>query len=244
MTAPPVAARPSKPRARLPWFVFAASGLLLLGICAGLVFVGGMAANLWGTSKPAEPTRVSPPLQSSLPYLDEFNDPASGWPVYSGDNGQSGYDSGGYKILVDAPNQQITAIPGKRFTNVVIEFDVTQLAGPEDAYFGALCRYQDDENYYYLIIGSDGYYSIGKILNGEIRPLSATDSSQAILTGQAQNSLRAECTSDILALYANGELLAQVEDSDFTSGDVGLMAGTLDTPGADIRFTDFSVIQP
>jgi hypothetical protein len=236
--------QPPRRRARMPWFVIVGGGFVLLAACAAVVFGIGMAAGLWGPSQSSEPTAVATPLQSELPYLDEFNNPASGWPVYSGANGQSGYDSGGYHILVDTPNQQITAMPGKRFTDVVIEYEATQLAGPDDAYFGALCRYQDDKNYYYLIIGADGYYSIGKIQAGENVSLSQTDSSQAILTGLAENSLRAECTGDILALYANGELLAQVQDGDFSSGDVGLLAGTLDTPGADIRFTNFYVTQP
>jgi hypothetical protein len=224
--------------------VLAGGALLLLVLCIASVAGVGVTAGWWGAPQPAEPTARSTPLMSELPYLDEFNNPASGWPSYGGANGQSGYDSGGYHILVDAPNQQITSIPGKRFSDVVIEFEVSQLAGPEDAYFGALCRYQDDGNYYYLIIGADGYYSIGKIKDAENYPLSETDSSPAILTGLAENSLRAECSSDTLALFANGELLAQVQDGDFTSGDVGLLAGTLDIPGADIRFTNFYVTQP
>ena len=245
-SAPPLpsAALPAHRRTRIPWFVLVGGGLLLLALCVAAVFAIGMAAGLWGTSQPAEPTAALTPLQSDLPYLDEFNDPASGWPVYSGENGQSGYDSGGYQILVDLPYQQINANPGKNFADVVIEFDAARLSGPEDAYLGAMCRYQDDDNYYYLIIGADGYYSIGKIVNGENISLTENGTSLAILTGQAENSLRAECTSDILALFANGELLAQVQDGDFSSGDVGLLAGTLDAPGADIRFTNFYVTQP
>jgi serine/threonine protein kinase len=240
----PVFARIPRPRVRIPWLVLVGGGLVLLVGCVAAVVGIGMAAGLWGKSQPAEPTSQAKPLESSLPYLDEFNNPASGWPVYSGDNGQSGYEDDGYHILVAVPYQQITARPGKQFIDTVIEFEATQLEGPQDAYFGALCRYQDARNYYYLIIGTDGYYSIGKILAGENVPLSTTDSSEAILPEQAENSIRAECTSDILALFANGELLAQVEDADFVSGDVGLLAGTLDTAGADIRFTNFYVTQP
>jgi serine/threonine protein kinase len=240
----PSAVRPARRRTNIPMFALVGGGLLLLALCAAAVFGIGMATGLWGTSQPNEPAAASTPLQSDLPYLDEFLDPASGWPVYSGENGQSGYDSGGYQILVDLPYQQITANPGKNFTDVVIEFEAARLSGPEDAYLGAMCRYQDEANYYYLIIGADGYYSIGKIVNGENISLTENGTSPAILTGQAENSLRAECTSDILALYANGELLAQVQDGDFSSGDVGLLAGTLDTPGANIRFTNFYVTQP
>jgi serine/threonine protein kinase len=251
-TPPPMSAvnppasgiRTKKTKLRLPWFVMAGGVLILLALCAGAIFLGGTAAGLWGASQASQPTAVPLSMQSSLPYLDDFNNPASGWPVYASDNGQIGYDSGAYNILVNASNQQITAVPGKSFSDVIIAFEVVQLAGPEDAYYGALCRYQDDENYYYLIIGSDGFYNIGKIINGENHHLSPIDSSPAVQTDQAQNSLRVECNGDILALFVNGELLAQVQDADFVKGDVGLLAGTLETSGADIRFTNFSVTQP
>ena len=241
---PVSSARPVRRRAGLPWFLWAGAGLLLLVLCAAGVVGVGMAAGWWGASPKGEPAAEENSPQSELPYLDEFLDPASGWPVYSGENGQSGYDSGGYQILVDLPYQQIAANPGKNFANVVIEFEAVRLSGPEDAYLGAMCRYQDDDNYYYLIIGADGYYSIGKIVDGDNISLTENGTSPAILTGQAENSLRVECTRDILALFANGELLAQVQDGDFSSGDVGLLAGTLETSGANILFTNFYVTQP
>jgi serine/threonine protein kinase len=249
VTPPPLAVSSAsiqkpKQKARLPWFVFAAGGLVLLAICALAVFAGGMAAGLWGTSKPAQPTAVYVHPMGTLPYLDQFNNPNSGWPTYSGDNGQSGYVSDGYKIQVDAPDQQIIAVPGQLFSDIVIEITATQVTGPEDAYYGALCRYKDDQNYYYFIVGSDGYYSIGKIAGGANFTLSETNTSQAILPATNQNFLRAECNSDTLSLSANDQMLTEVHDSDFTIGDVGLLAGTLNTPVADIRFTYFYVTQP
>jgi serine/threonine protein kinase len=229
-------------RGRLPWFVLAIGGLLL--VCAATVIGIGWAAGWWNTSQAVEPTPVASSLQYEQSFFDGFDNPTSGWPVYSGADGQSGYDSGGYQILVNAPSKLIVATPGKRFIDAVIEFDVTQLSGPEDAYFGALCRYQDRNNYYYLIIGSDGYYSIGKNQNGENVALIQMTSSPYIHQGLEANSVRAECDGDTLSLSANDMLLTSVQDSDFTSGDVGLLAGTLDTPGANIRFTNFYVTQP
>jgi hypothetical protein len=35
-----------------------------------------------------------------------------------------------------------------------------------------------------------------------------------------------------------------VEDDTYASGDVGLIAGTFDEPGTDIRFDDFVVYRP
>jgi len=68
--------------------------------------------------------------------------------------------------------------------------------------------------------------------------------SEIILKGDATNHLRADCIGSKLSLYVNGEFLAQSEDSEFTSGDVGVMAGTLESPGTDIRFDNFVVSKP
>jgi len=45
-------------------------------------------------------------------------------------------------------------------------------------------------------------------------------------------------------VYANGTLLGSADDSTFTSGDVGLEAGTFDVGGTEIRFDNFVVSQP
>jgi hypothetical protein len=50
--------------------------------------------------------------------------------------------------------------------------------------------------------------------------------------------------SDHLSLYVNGQILADVRDATFETGDVGLIAGTFTEPGVDIRFDDFVVHQP
>ncbi|NJN80226.1 MAG: hypothetical protein HC797_07025, partial [Anaerolineales bacterium] len=44
--------------------------------------------------------------------------------------------------------------------------------------------------------------------------------------------------------YVNGFQVAQAQDSTLTSGDVGILAGTFDTPGVDIVFDNFVVLQP
>jgi hypothetical protein len=49
---------------------------------------------------------------------------------------------------------------------------------------------------------------------------------------------------DRLSLYANDIRLVLVEDSDFTSGDVGLVAAALDLPGTDILFDNFVAEKP
>jgi hypothetical protein len=60
----------------------------------------------------------------------------------------------------------------------------------------------------------------------------------------ATNHIRADCIQDKLSLYVNGVHLIDVIDGDLLEGNVGLIAGTWDTPGTDILFDNFLVIQP
>jgi hypothetical protein len=68
--------------------------------------------------------------------------------------------------------------------------------------------------------------------------------SQVILTGNAINQLQADCNGDTLALWVNGVKLIDAKDTDFTTGDVGLIAGTFNQPGVDVTFDNFIVRKP
>jgi hypothetical protein len=74
--------------------------------------------------------------------------------------------------------------------------------------------------------------------------MDALQPSKAIRLGTALNRLRADCVADRLTLYVNGEKLVEVQDTEFASGDVGLIAGTYQSAGTDIRFDNFIVYQP
>ncbi len=179
-------------------------------------------------------------------FQDDFSNPNSGWDSVRADEGITDYEDGVYRIVVNTPNQDVWANPGKSFTDVHIEVEATKRGGPDDNDFGVICRYQDTDNFYFFIISSDGYYGIGKVQNGAQQLLGAEnmEQSDAIYQGEASNRIAAECKGDQLTLWVNGTRLFSTQDADFTSGDVGLMAGTFDTPGTDIAFDNFIVTQP
>ena len=52
------------------------------------------------------------------------------------------------------------------------------------------------------------------------------------------------CEGTTLALYANGQLLAQVEDDTLEAGDVGMAVGTVARGGTSIWFDDFEAVKP
>lgn len=228
-------------------------GLVLTGRLplGGLASVPSIPPTIAPSPSPAPPTRTPAPTFTAVvgpPVLfsDDFSDPGSGWDRLQTDEGVTDYDRGGYRILVNKPQSDYWANPGRMFGDVRIEVDATKAGGPDDNDFGVICRYQDTGNFYYFVISSDGYFGILRILDGETQSLGADGlkKSDAILLGGARNQLRADCIGNQLTLSVNGQQVHTVSDPSFATGDVGLLAGTYEVPGTDIHFDNFVVYAP
>ena len=187
----------------------------------------------------------SSPASPSVLYRDDFSSAASGWDRLLTAEGVMDYDGGGYRMLVNTLQANFWSTPHRSFTNVRLEVDAGKLAGPDENRIGLICRYTG-EDYYFLIITSDGYYAIGIFTGGRAALLgqSAMQYSAHIKTGLAVNHLRADCSGQVLALYANGALLGKATDPSLKQGGVGLLAGTFSEPGVDVIFDDFQVLKP
>jgi hypothetical protein len=179
-------------------------------------------------------------------FKDDFSDPNSGWMQGEDEFGKTEYSNGGLRIFVNSDVTGKISIPRLLFTDVIIEADATKVAGPDDNDYGVICRYQDADNFYFFEISSDGYYSIGKYKDDQLVliGMEQMQTSETIRQGQASNRIRASCIGSILSLSVNGQPLAEVEDGDYSTGDVGLIAGTFETPGVDILFDNFKVYKP
>jgi hypothetical protein len=133
------------------------------------------------------------------------------------------------------------------FTDTRIEVDATKIGGPDANDIGAICRYKDEENFYFFVFGSDGYYSINKLVAGEESMVGSEElgfNDTAIQSGSSTNHLRVDCIGSTLAMYVNGTQLISATDTDLTEGNVGLIAGTWETAGADLNFDNFVVTKP
>jgi serine/threonine protein kinase len=196
------------------------------------------------------PTPVMTPTATketvTLLFYDDFSDPSSGWDRVNVSEGITDYEGGEYRIWVNTSNTDVWANPGLHFTDVSIEVNAAKVGGPDDNDFGIICRYQDVENFYFFLIGSDGYYGIGKIKDGsqDLIGMETMLENDVIRIGNTTNRIKADCAGNVLTLYVNGKKLKQVQDSDFASGDVGLIAGTFDQSGVDIHFDEYRVTEP
>jgi len=182
----------------------------------------------------------------SVLFKDDFSDPSSGWDRVSVQDGVTDYTDGAYRIFVNTGDTDVWANPGLKFDDVYVEVDATKVGGDDNNDYGVICRYQDSDNFYFFVVSSDGYYGMGKVVNGEQKliGMESMPPSDIIKTGNVSNHLRAGCVGNKLSLAVNDQPLVEYEDKDFTAGDVGLVAGTFDQAGVDVHFDNFVVTKP
>ncbi len=178
-------------------------------------------------------------------FFDDFSNPLSGWGRFTSAEGTMDYDGGGYRFLVNGLQTHFWSTPGKSFSDVRLEVDVAKVGGPDENRIGLLCRFVEND-YYFFLLSSDGYYAIGKFVHGSVIQLGQNEMqySDSVHKGLAVNHLRADCIGNTLTFYVNGQPVAQAQDADLTQGEVGLLAGTFSQPGVDVIFDNFAVIQP
>lgn len=214
-----------------------------------VLLVSGLACNFGGAVPGSGPAPA--PTASNVLFQDDFSSTSSGWDTVNQEDGITDYQDGAYRILVNKTQFDFWSNPGLTDlpADVRVEVDATKTAGPDANDIGVICRSSQTDsgyNFYYLVIGSDGYASISKIENNDQTVLAeqASEAIPAIKTGNATNHIRADCVGSTLTLYVNGEQVLTTTDSTHTGGDVGLIAGTFDEVGTDVLFDNFIVTKP
>jgi tetratricopeptide (TPR) repeat protein len=179
-------------------------------------------------------------------FFDDFLDDESGWIGGASAPGYGAYNSDGYRIITTIAKSVIWARPTLWLQDVRIEVDTEKGDGTDDNFFGVICRYQSSQNFYALIISSDGHYGIARRVDGggfELIGLAEMPFSDAINQGDESNRIVAECVGDVLRLTVNGHMLLEMRAEDFIAGDVGIIVGTFDEPRTNILFDNFAVFE-
>lgn len=186
----------------------------------------------------------SGPAITTLPINDGFDDPNSGWNTLSTDQFRIAYESSALHIIIDSLDSTAWTVTGKNLDNFVLDVDATQLEGPDDNHYGVIVRFADERNFYRLDISGDGYYSIQRFREGEWEtvvnwPQSPTD---VIHQGNNTNHLRVIANGPRLTWVVNDTVVAEIDNADILSGDVGLTAGSFfGEAGVHIAFDNFQV---
>ncbi|HMU93162.1 MAG TPA: hypothetical protein PLD33_06855 [Anaerolineales bacterium] len=211
--------------------------------CFSLVILFTSACTVAAPSGTATQDQAVP--SGTVLFQDDFANLGSGWSRFSAAEGVMDYDSGSFRILVNALDTNFWSTPQKNFTDVRLEVDAGKLGGPDENRIGLICR-SSGADYYFFIITSDGYYGVGLFSGGQAVLLGQNEmlTSENINKGLAVNHLRADCTGDQLTFYVNGFQIAAVQDATLKSGDVGMLVGTFAKPGVDVILDNFVALKP
>ena len=228
--------------------LFAVSGLLLaVGLaCSGLTDLTGDASE--SSSGEALFSDSSSNQTSSETLLtDNFADETSGWEIGDYSGGRVGYWNGTYYVTSLGDGNTMWGVANRGFDDVSINVRSQQVSAPsnDNNDYGVICRANQDGAGYLFLISGDGYFAI---LRGdaseEFDHLIDWTSSNVINQGNSANEIQATCEGENLSLRVNGELLASVKDSRYSSGDIALTATSYESTSTEIHFDDIEVVRP
>ena len=188
-------------------------------------------------------------LVDNVIYADSFSVGEVGDWLIEGDGvGQTAVIDEQLVIELNQPNvMQFSTLSAPTFTDFVAEVDVRQLKGDLQSSFGILFRMQGPDQFYRFDITGNGQFMLER-RNGDgswTRFVNDWTDSAAINQGNsALNRLKVEAVGRNISVYANGILLAQASDNSYSSGTIGLDAGTFTLPGLQVSFDNFQVLEP
>ena len=129
--------------------------------------------------------------------------------------------------------------------DVSVEVDVQQTAGPGQSEFGAICRWQDGDNFTAFAISGGGQYKIWQRTNGAtLRLIDWTDATALAKSVGAAHRLTITCAGTKLSLAVDGAMLGETEDPNPVPGDVAVFAGLRAAGSLVVDFTKVSAGRP
>jgi S1-C subfamily serine protease len=196
------------------------------------------------TLEPVREAIPTPVNAGEVLFTDDFSDESSGWGTSADGNAVQQYQNGRLLIEVIAKDYNGWSTAGLDYDDVDVEVSAQRLGGPLDNEMGIILRYVDAENFYVFTISNDGFYEFRKRLNGEwifIVPWTATD----LIDTQADvHRMAVVAGGDRFTFYIDGVRVDEAFDTEFQSGDIGLLAGSFSEGGVQIGFDDILVRVP
>jgi hypothetical protein len=196
------------------------------------------------TAPPGTPS-TAVPLGERI-FFDDFSG-SQIWYVNQDENSAFEFVDGGYQITNNLIGAQFWSVLEMPPADVIQEVEARRKTGPPTGFFGVVCRHQEDgQNYYALVIGSDGFYGIAIMEEGSFGYLIQGFDEKNIINRQdgAFNRVRGECVDDRLSLYANDRFLAEARNDTFETGTLGLLNGTKAEPGLVALFDNYGIYRP
>jgi hypothetical protein len=128
-----------------------------------------------------------------------------------------------------------------------VHIEVTVLNNDTDSTtaVGIICNKQPStSNFYYVAITPAGQYAIAKAVSGESDVFLTNNdqwgTSDAIAQNASSYRIGADCGNGTITLYVNGQQIASVADTTYTSGSIGLLAWSgEEATNTNVSYDDF-----
>jgi serine/threonine protein kinase len=235
--------------------------------CLGLVVGGGglLLASNWqslsflatDTPIPTQviipPTDVPPPTTIVNPagivlFEDDFSS-GSNWGTLTDSDNSIEYDGEALRMQIFKKSWFVWSTPNTEvYENIHLEVTATNNDGEASTAFGIMCYQQEsaDASYYFLAMRPGGEYAIAKAIRGEADLFLTNNdrwaASNLISKNASSYRVGADCGNGTLTFYVDGQQIASVSDSSYTSGYVGLFTWSGENvESADVTFDDYVV---
>ncbi len=242
--------------ARITWI--AGGFIALLAIVAVAVFLYAM---LGRTSDPetapvsetAPTADDSTPIQQtddtsaelSLAYEDDFSDSFGGWDDAFDTYTTKQYGNNRYQIEVTASNLVAWGLANRDVADFEIEVETRREDGADINSYGILFRFQDRENFYRFDVSGDGYFLLSKFIKGEWETIIDWKEAPSLNNELgANNILKVSAIGPKITVWANGQSLATVTDSDLSHGNFGFFTSTFSEPHIWVSYDNLKLWVP
>ena len=183
----------------------------------------------------------------TLLYQDDFTNPATGWTEKTFDNYFIGYhEPEYYHIEITGPNYKTKVFEPQNgdFGDATIELEVftnSAKTAPEgDFRYGLAFRRSGDQYYAFTISQRTKKWYVLKSSPNELVTLQeGTDDSIHDL--DVGDRLRVDAQGSNFLFHINDQLVAQISDPDYASGEVGFYVESFDSPNTHIHFDKFAI---
>jgi hypothetical protein len=151
-------------------------------------------------------------------------------------NGRFAFDFNESMMTATSPTNDLGV------SDVVVQMEVYRVGDVLENDMGLVCRYQDKDNLYSLSFGNDSYVTIYKKVDGTWTAL-FNEFVDADLSAD-YHKVAISCIGTELSIFIDEELMAKVNDSEFSAGDVGIISGSYEELPVVIEFDNFLVYTP
>jgi hypothetical protein len=192
---------------------------------------------------------ATPTASSTVILSDDFS--TARWGTGTDADSSIEYANNALQTIVYTKNYFVWSTPNaENYQNVHIEATVLNNGTDSTTAFGIICSKQGStSNFHYLVMTPAGEYAIARAAEGQSDVFLTNNDQWASSDQIAQNAdsyrVGADCNSNgTLTLYVDGQQIASVSDSTYTSGGVALMVWSgEEATTTDVSFDDFLMTQ-